>query len=399
MHINLFIPTQIFMGYDAADYERREEVAIRDGKTALAKAPWLFNRSRSETKGFFAEVKSHPALKDHFVAHCVDGIGTKLFLSAWSGNYRTMGRDGLAMNANDMATLIRAFPSEVNLYFAVQGGVEQEHMGEIMSGFVDALTAIRIPNAPWDVNIGKIETASLDEMISLGVAGKGWDVGVSLVGYIEKSLVPFLRPQPGHVIVGVSSTGMHSNGYTAARHVLLTPDIEPREEWKAQYQGRFSLHDKPELLQGRTILKAMLEATALYTVEAALIGRQFSNCDIYGINITGNGLHNFNRAGKGVSFEITDPLDPLPIHKLLVQESHWDPQTAYKKQNMGMGFAYVVPSLEIAEGMVRLINKRSENKAQIVGEVAKAREGETVLRTTLHKPYEGPALEFVGYNS
>jgi len=59
-------------------------------------------------------------------------------------------------------------------------------MGEIMDGFVDAFERIRIPNAPWDLNVGKLETASLDEMISLGVPGKGVDFGIVMTGLIHK---------------------------------------------------------------------------------------------------------------------------------------------------------------------------------------------------------------------
>jgi len=386
------------MTKDTADYEKSEAIAISSGKDVLARAPWLSNRKVQRTAGFFAELRENDVVHpNHYSVHCVDGVGTKLFLSAWSGNYRLAPIDGVAMNANDMAPLIYAYPSSLNLYLACQTEVEEQHMGEIVGGFVDALERIRIPNAPWQVNIGKLETASLDEMISLGVQNKGVDYGVVLTGFIAKNKVPNLDPQPGHVIVGVSSSGLHSNGYTGARHVLFTPDVEYRDEWKPQYKGRFRFDDRPEILGGKTILEALQVPTALYLAEAALIGQRFDDKDIYGVNITGNGLLNFNRAGHGVSFEITDPLPLLPVHLLLIQESGWDPETSYRKQNNGMGFAYVVPNLETAEGVVELINERGENRAQIVGEVRRSDERE--LRTTLHKPYEGGVLNFVGYSN
>jgi phosphoribosylformylglycinamidine cyclo-ligase len=299
------------------------------------------------------------------------------------------------MNANDMATAIHALPDTVDLYFAVQQGIEEEHMGEIMAGFARALERIRIPGAPFGVNIGKIETASHDESVSLGVPDKGWDVGVVMTGFIPKDKIPRLDPRPGQLIVGVSSSGAHSNGYTNARHVLLTPEAEYRREWKNLYRGRFRLSDRPALLGGMTVLEALQMPTFLYLVEAVLIGRAFDHRDIYGVNITGGGLANFNRAGQGVSFEITDPLQPLPIHRLLVQESGWTPRQAYAKQNMGMGFAYMAPTLEIAEKIVALIRERGEHRAKVVGEV-RAYAGKQ-LRTVMHKPYEGPPVELVGY--
>ncbi len=383
------------MKKDTADYERSEAEAIASGKKALERAPWLFNRAVSK-KGFFVELREnnivHPS---YFSVHCVDGNGTKLFLSAWSGNYRLAPIDGIAMNANDIATIIHAYPDVLNIYLACQTEVEEQHMGEIMNGFVDALEKIRIPNAPLDLNIGKMETASLDEMISLGVPNKGVDFGIVMGGYISKDKVPNLNPEPGNIIVGVSSTGLHSNGYTGARHVLFTPGVEYRDEWKSQYKGKFHFDDKPKILKGKTVLEALQIPTALYLVEASLIGQEFDNPDIYGVNITGNGLANFNRAGENVSFEITEPMDILPIHELLIQESGWTPEQAYTKQNMGMGFAYIAPSLIVAEGIVKLINKRGENKAKIVGVVEESREKGLITR--LHEPYEGNALEFKDY--
>jgi phosphoribosylformylglycinamidine cyclo-ligase len=386
------------MEYKAADYEKREEIAIDEGKKALKRAPWLHNRTNSKAKGFFFELKENDAIHpNHYAVHCVDGIGTKIFLSAWAGNYRLQPIDAIAMNANDMATAIHAYPDAVDLYFAVQGEVEEQHMGEIMNGFVDALERIRIPDAPFDVNIGKIETASLDEMISSPVKGKGWDVGVVMTGYIEKDKVPNLDPKPGHYIVGVSSTGLHSNGYTHARHKLLKQDVEYREEWKSQYKGHFELDSDPVSLEGKTILEALQTPTTLYLVEAALIGQKFDNRDIYGVNITGNGLKNFNRVGKNVAFEINNPFEALPIHYLLMTESIWSYEKAYTKHNMGMGFAYVAPTEELATEIVDFINERGEHKAKIVGKVIESDRDE--LTTILHEPTSKKIIEFEGYTN
>ena len=381
------------------DYSESETIAISKGKEALRRAPWLNSRTVPDTEGFFFKLMENDVVHpDYYSISCVDGNGTKLFLSPWSGNYRLAPQDGIAMNANDMATAIRAFPDSLMIYMACQTDVEEKHMGEIMDGFVDAAEKIRIPNAPWDLNIGKLETASLDEMISLVIPGKGFDFGIVMTGFIKKDEVPYLNPQPGHKIIGVASTGMHSNGYTSGRHVLLKPNksLEYREEWRIKYNGKFDLHDKPDVLEGKTVLEAMQVPTALYLVDAALIGKELRDRNIYGINITGNGLSNFNRAGEDVSFEITDPLPTLPIHDLLVKESDWSPEQAYEKQNMGMGFAYIAPP-NLADRVVEIINERRENEAKIIGDVSRNKRGG--VRTVMHKPYEGKPLIFRGYNN
>lgn len=385
-------------GRDTADYEASEAVAIASGKQAFSKAPWLFDRRLPKSKGFFVELRDCPVSPEYAEAWCVDGVGTKIFYAAMMNDYRKPGIDGIAMNANDLATIMRAYPSSLCIYLACQTPVEEKHMGEIMEGFVSAAQDIAIENAPWELNIGKLETASLDEIIGSVVQDKGTDFGIVMGGYIRKEHIPNLDPQPGHKIVGVSSTGLHSNGHTGARHVLFVPDIEYRDEWKPQYKGRFHPGDMPDILKGQSVLEALAVPTALYLADAVHIGEEYDNLDIFGINITGNGLHNFNRAGHNVSFEITDPLPLLPIHYLLAQESGWSPEVSYKKQNNGMGFAFIVPNQKIGERIVNYLNGTGKFTSAIVGEVAKSNDAE--LRTTIHKPYEGKGpLNFVGYTS
>ena len=107
-------------------------------------------------------------------------------------------------------------------------------------------------------------------------------------------------------------------------------------------------------------------------------------------------MHNFNRVGENVRFEITRPMPMLPIHMLVMQESGWDLKTAYTKQNNGMGFAYLFPDRVMGEEAVDMINERGEHRAQIVGEVARHKGKDLVTR--LHLPGEKP-IEFVGYSN
>jgi phosphoribosylaminoimidazole (AIR) synthetase len=364
---------------DTAEYEKSEAIAIAAGKKAFAESPGLFNR-RVGGKGFFAELRwneiVHP---EWYSVHCVDGVGTKLFFAPWSGDFSTQMLDGIEMNANDMATLINAYPSEVNVYIACQTPVEEQHMGAIAEGIRTGLKRISWHKSPFTLNLGKLETASLDEMINLGVQGKGFDVGFVMVGYIH---------------------GLHSNAFTGARHVVFVPDVEYRPEWKGQYKGKWQLEDAPGILKGQTIMQAMMKPTASYLAEANAIGDEFDTRRIYGVNITGNGLHNFNRAGENVSFHITDPLPLLPIHEFLIQESGWDPEKSYKKQNLGMGFGYVVPK-GYGERVAGFINNNpSANHAKVVGKVKQAEKSQKELVTFHHAPYDGGGtLKFEGYTN
>jgi phosphoribosylformylglycinamidine cyclo-ligase len=384
-----------------SDYEESEKKAIASGKKALEKAPWLFNRKVEKTKGFFAElVKNDRVYPGYYGVHCVDGAGTRLYMSAWKGDFSKSFIDAGLMNSNDFAPLMHAYPDTLDVYLACQKGAEENHMGEIMNGLVEFAKMIRNPDYE-DLALGKLETATLTEMISLGVPNIGVDFGVVLSGFIKKDKVPNLNPKPGHYIVGVSSSGMHSNGYTDARHTIFAPNdkLEYREEWRKHYKGKWNINDNPNGMFGdKNLLEVMSIPTANYLPDAHLISKHFNNPDIYGINITGNGLDNFNRVGKNVIFYITDPMPLHPIHEFLIEESGWDIKASYRKQNNGMGFAYIVPDINTAEGIVNLINKNSKNTAKIVGEVAL--NPNEILTTILTKPYSGgKPLEFSDYTN
>lgn len=195
------------------------------------------------------------------------------------------------------------------------------------------------------INMGKLETASLDEMIGGPVQGLGLDMAAKMVCFIRKDRVPAVNPQPGDTILGFKSSGMHSNGFTGARTTFFGPEVEYREEFKPLYKGRLKLDTIVEG-DGRTLGEVMLEPTLIYARPMAKIASCFSG--VYGINITGNGFKNFNRAGKNIAYVINTPFEPQPIFPLLQQEyeatgSPLSDEKMHTKFNMGLGFAVVVP--------------------------------------------------------
>ncbi len=241
------------------DYEDREAKAVADGKSSMSKE--LF--SRKVGKGsLFAEVRENNfAYPERYMLRAIDGVGTKLFLSQWLDRYDTIGQDLVAMNVNDLATFGEVELDTLDVYFAVQAAIENEKMGPIVKGIDTALRqCVPLSSMPdIHVNYGKLETASLDEMITGPVPGYGYDISGTVTAFIRKDKMPDFNPESGDVIVGFASSGLHSNGFTAARHMLLHPDVEPREEWKSEYTGRFRLEDKASC--GTTLGEALLTPT------------------------------------------------------------------------------------------------------------------------------------------
>lgn len=386
--------------FGTADYEASEGIAIDAGKAALQEDPRLFNRVVAKSRGSFATlIQNDNVHPEHYSVRCTDGVGSKVILAANSGNFTPQSIDGVMMVVNDMATLMNARPDAIDIYISTQKGVREKHMGQIMEGIRIGLEQSFNRFCEYNVNIGKIETASLEKLVSTGVPGLGYDLSLSLSGFIKKNQVPELDPKPGYKIIGVASTGLHSNGFTMACESVFSPEIEYREEWKPCYRGKHMPGDKPELLSGKTVLEALQAPTACYFPIAMEIGSKISSRYIYGVNITGNGLGNFNRVGRNVSFEITDPLPLLPVHKFVIQEAGLSPRDAYEKLNCGMGFGFIAPDY-LSDAIVDEINMTTGLNgrfiAKIVGEVHKNKS--RTLRTTIHKPFEGRKITYRGYN-
>jgi phosphoribosylformylglycinamidine cyclo-ligase len=380
---------------NAEDYERREAAAVSAGKANMGK---MFFDRRVGRGGLFAEVRENKAAyPNHYMLLAIDGVGTKIFLSEWMERYDTIGHDLVAMNMNDLATFGAVIPDVFNIYFAVQSRVEEEKMGEIVKGIDDALRLCLI-DADINMNYGKCETASIDEMVAGPVAGYGYDLAASATAFIENARMPSFEPKPGDLIIGFASSGLHSNGYTAARHVLLSPAVEGRKEWRHQYRGHFMLDDTvPGSKENKmTVGEALLEPTRLYFRAMSRIASQAPG--IFGVNITGYGLKNFNRFGECVTYHITDPLPPHPIHNLIVREGGYSVEEAFTKLNMGMGFA-VIARRQAEADIVLEIAKEEGITAKIIGDVSES--AAKLPRVMLHKGSRelggGPVYCFDGY--
>jgi len=197
------------------------------------------------------------------------------------------------------------------------------------------------------------ETASLPEIIN------GFDLAGTCLAYVKKdSIVTGDKIEPGDVIIGLSSSGIHSNGYTLARKVI--------EKAKLSYKDKFPDGSYPEKKMG----EILLTPTQIYVKE---IVELLKNVKVHGLShITGGGLKNLPRLNKNVKFVIDDAFEPQPIFKFIQKYGNIDEKEMYQTFNMGMGFAIIVAKKDMGK-TIKILKKHSNSEVKIVGRVEKGK--------------------------
>ena len=273
------------------------------------------------------------------LALSTDGVGTKLIVAERLGRFDTVGIDCIAMNVNDVIC-VGADPIAVLDYIAVENADDEllAAVGQgLKAGAEDA--GVEIPGG---------ELAVVPELIRGHPSPGGIDLVGMCVGLVElDAIVTGGRVEPGDAIIGLPSSGVHSNGYTLAREAL--PD----------------LGEQPPELGGRTVGDALLEPTVIYVraVRALLA----SGVDVRGLaHITGDGLDNLLRLEAEVGYRIESPLPVPPILELIGARSGTGDHEMHQIFNMGCGFCCVVPPAD-AEEAVGLLSERHPG-TQVIGQ-------------------------------
>ena len=353
------------------DYQKREEKAVRAIKKAIPSS--LKSGMLKQSKGMFAELYQSSVFPKHYCAVAIDGVGTKLILAQAMNKYDTIGIDLVAMSANDLATLGAVAPFMFLDYLAVQSKVEEKYAGHILKGMVKGLQqcdASKILRNSVRINLGKGETASVDELMGGIREGYGFDIAGAMIGFIEKRKLN-TKVSVGDKIIALASSGPHSNAYTDLRLKLLKGEFEKRKEFRKNYKGRFRLNAD---YKGKTIGNWLLEPTKIYLKTMAAIASKYK---VVGINNTGYGLKNLNRVHQKVAFHINNPMKPQPIFELVQKEAKYSDKEMYQRFNMGMGF-FIIAKKKDAPNVLKLARKMGE-KAQIVGDVRKSNVTQTIL--------------------
>jgi phosphoribosylformylglycinamidine cyclo-ligase len=257
----------------------------------------------------------------------IEEVGTKVLVAQLANRFDTIGVDGVAMAVNDV---IRsgARPLAVADNIDVQVS-DPALISEFMKGIVNGAS-----EAECVVPSGEI--GDLAEVIKGLAGGRGFDMVCASVGVVVKDkVISGRKVKPGDVVVGVRSSGIHSNGVSLARRVLFK-----------QWRGRFEADAVPEGLE-RSLIEEVLEPTRIY-VKPVL--RAMEEVEVKAaVHVTGDAYLKFKKLREfsgDIGFEFSN-FKPQPIFSL-IQKTAADLGRAiaddemFKTFNMGWGFALIV---------------------------------------------------------
>jgi phosphoribosylformylglycinamidine cyclo-ligase len=287
--------------------------------------------------GYFANVIDVGGIG---LALCTDGVGSKAIIAQAMNCYDTIGIDCVAVNVNDLIC-VGARPLSLVDYIALERADAQmlEAIGiGLAAGAEEA-----------GISISGGETAQLEDVV------RGFDLAGTAVGTVPLDrIVTGRNLEPGDSIIGIESSGIHSNGLTLAR--------------KAFFKRVRSLpYDYPLPKTGVTLGQELLRPTLIYVREVTEIIARVPDVKAL-INITSDGLLNLSRVDHPrVGFRI-DELPPVPeIFELIREFGSVSTAEMFEVYNMGVGFCVVVAASQAS--LVLSILEQHGRKAWVVGEV------------------------------
>jgi phosphoribosylformylglycinamidine cyclo-ligase len=264
--------------------------------------------------------------KEPVLCACADGVGTKIRIAQLMQVYDTIGIDLVAMNVNDL--IVEGAEPLFFLDILSVPQVDEKIMGPLIAGIAEGCK-----RAGCALLGG--ETAEMGDLYAPG----DFDLNGFAVGVVElKKAMSRRIAQPGDVILGLASSGAHSNGYTLVRAIL--------KEAKLKLDRAY-----PELQRADgstpTLGQALLEPTRIYADSITRLGRAYRVKKVISAmaHITGGGLaDNLERVlGPTVDAKIDASSWPVPpVLKFLQQHGRVELDEMRKVFNMGIGYVVVV---------------------------------------------------------
>jgi len=326
------------------DREQRHE-----SKKALKNLQGTYRFSRYGPVMHLPYSNIFPFSEDTYLDLTIEGVGTKVLLAQLAGKHDTIGVDAVAMAVNDV---IRSGATPLAISDNIHAQASNPQLvKEWLEGITQGAKESECP-------IVSGEIGDVAEIIKGIAEGAGFDMIVAAIGQVTKhKIITGNGVQPGDPIIGLPSSGLHSNGITLARKILLK-----------QWGGKYEPHDRPDTLD-REIIYEMLKPTRIY-VKPVLKAAEAVQIKA-AVHITGDGYLKFNNItnfSPGIGFEFNN-FKPQPIFNL-IQKTALElgftitDEEMFKTFNMGWGFAIIVDKTD-KEKTINALEKADANPEQI----------------------------------
>lgn len=293
-----------------------------------------------------------PFAENGYLDLVIEGVGTKVLVAQLAEKYDTIGIDGVAMAVNDV---IRSGARPLAVADNIHAQVSDPNLvRDWMKGIAKGAT-----EAQCIVPSGEI--GDVAELIIGLTEGKGFDLVVSAIGNVPKeNIISGRNIKPNDVIIGLRSSGIHSNGVSLVRKVLFK-----------QWGGKYDAHDVPEGLD-REIICEVLEPTEIYVKPVLRLAGEVKVKAV--VHITGDGYLKFDRLTKfseGIGFEFNN-FKPQPIFELIRKTASElggtvTDEEMFKTFNMGWGFAIIVDKTD--EDKAIHILEKTGRQAEKIGQI------------------------------
>ncbi|WP_297068367.1 phosphoribosylformylglycinamidine cyclo-ligase [Thermococcus sp.] len=310
--------------YAGAGVDDEKTARALKGIISLAKETFEFRRDKiGEPAGDLGHYSALMDFRDFYLAMTTDGVGTKVLVAEAVEKFDTIGIDMIAMNVNDLLC-IGAEPVALVDYLAVKEP-DEGIFAQIGKGLYEGAKQAKIA-------IVGGETAVMPDLIN------GFDLAGTAIGVVEKGkVITGERIRPGDAVIGISSSGIHSNGLTLARKLLI-----PKYGLDYEYGGR-------------KLWNWLLEPTRIYVRPLLEL---LEDVEVHGLaHITGGGLLNLKRL-TNYGFKLEMP----PVEGIfgLIHENGVPLEEMFRVFNMGIGMIAVVPQ-EKKEETLEILNRHFES--------------------------------------
>jgi phosphoribosylformylglycinamidine cyclo-ligase len=282
----------------------------------------------------------------------IEGVGTKVLLAELAGRYDSIGIDAVAMAVNDV---IRSGATPLAISDNIHAQASNPKLvKEWLEGIVAGANLSECPVVSGEIG-------DVAEIINGIAEGAGFDMVVASIGQVAKDrIITGYGIKPGDPIIGLPSSGLHSNGITLARKILFK-----------QWGGKYLPQDVPEGFS-RDVVTEALEPTKIYvkpflrTAEAVKVKGA--------VHITGDAYLKFNNLAqysKGIGFEFTN-FKPHPIFGLIQKTAAEQGLTItdeemFRTFNMGWGFAIIVDRADQDKALDTL--EKAQAHPEVIGKV------------------------------